>query len=242
MATKRTRSHSPARARTATPTNASDDTERIPLPMPSANGITPEQWLFNMEQWFERSGITDGRVKYALLATTQKPSSFATLQAEVRALPDHDPFEIARNHILRQRQQTPQDTEAVEENRTSTRQPCDRANRNETRASVSVTSPATTEVERTVIPRDDSEISQALQQMETMLLGKIRAITIDIAELQALYPTQRRRPPTPARAGQAESVRRSHTNAPTIEEPCWYHQTYGRQARLCRAPCSLRPA
>lgn len=238
MSTKRTRSHSPARA--AVPANTNNETEKESLPMPSANGIAPEQWLFNMEQWFDASAITDSRIKFALLATTQKPSSFATLQADVRALPDLDPFEVARNHILRQRRPTPHSTVTDDGNRTPTRQTIDSADDNENQASL--VAPATTEVERTVIPRDDSEISQALQQLETMLLGKIRAITIDIAELQALFPSQRRRPPTPARAGRAESVRRSQGNAPTISEPCWYHQTYGRQARLCRAPCSLRPA
>lgn len=222
MATKRTRSHSPARVRATVPTTATDETaENAPLPMPSTAGIAPEQWLFNMEQWFDASKITDSRVKFALLATTQKPSSYAALQADVRALPHLDPFEIARSHILRQRQSTQHDTVAVDGDRTRSRSAIDPVSNAENQ--VSVVPSATTEVEPpppTGIPRDDSEISQALQQMETMLLGKIRAITIDIAELQALYPGSRRRPTETVRTNRAESTRRAQANAPTVSEPC----------------------
>lgn len=211
--------------------------------MPSPDAIAPKQWLFNMEQWFNASGITDNRVKFALLATTQKARSYAILQADVHAFPHLDPCEIARRHILRQPQTITHthSTIADDRDRAETR-PANDPTANDPTANdptandptaneptnssgihASLETAASTEVasmQPAVAPREESEFSQALQQLETMLLGKIRDITNDIAELQALYPSIRRRQPTPARAGRTVNtppIRSDAVGAPATE-------------------------
>lgn len=260
MASKRARSLSPHGTDTAASTTSTIDheintpTKYNPLPMPPFDTATPMKWLCDMEKWFKASNITDSWLKFSLLATTQTPSGYAILKADLRALSHLDAYELACSHILRQNRCDNPDADEFSANPST---PMENENlRNDNRdivadTSVQVTVPLATETVSTpsvTAAHESNEMAQPLQQLEAMLLGEIRAIKFDIAELRALQPNRRRQP----RSDTNTHTNANDTNQSTTQErsdeivadgnpaDCWYHQTYGRQARLCRAPCRYR--
>lgn len=256
MSTKRTRSFSPRRIvidmneRHKIDSASGESTVSKSPPMPTFDAKQPNRWFFELDKWFSTVNIIDSGVKFSLVAASQTPSDYAMLKATVRESPNADPYELARDFILRQ---TSRIRIATNKNLASgASQPStikietqpDVNQRNSSEASAAVSAPTVP----TEALSQATEISQSLQQLEAMLLTEIRTIKFDIAELQALIPN-RPRPSRPiARILQgASSVSRESTRdrsnqivAPVDPEECWYHQTYGRQARLCRAPCRHR--
>lgn len=87
-------------------------------------------------------------------------------------------------------------------------------------------------------------------------LGQLNEIKAAIAELRNQinnFPRNSRsrsrgasnqqRPRTPANNGtgaNANPASNSNTNANADSDVCWYHQTYGQNARNCRSPCRRR--
>lgn len=237
MSTKRTRSHSPRRitgAAFATPADAPAEPKSSEIPQFDAK--KPHKWLFDMEKWFEASNITDNYAKFLIIAANQTPSDYAILKAEARQAPDIDSYEIARKFVLRRLNSDP---------RTNHRN-------NEAAARENVSNTGATTVASTqplVAQRSRDTIEQSLQQLEHRLLAEIRAVKIDVAELQALWPTKRQRPRSTVRIRSEAHIpaqpiplpQNQPVAVPAHDDVCWYHQTHGQLAQQCRAPCRYHP-
>lgn len=233
MSTKRTRSHSPRRIQGTAQPNPAKPTSPD---MPKFDATKPHRWLLDMEKWFLARNITDDHAKFLIIAANQSPSDYAILKAEAQQAPEIDSYEIARKFVLRQLISDPPST----------------ARNIEAAARINASITGATAVASPQPPvTHDNRISyeQSLQQLETRLLAEIRSIKIDVAELQALMPTQRRRPRSSVRIRSEAHVtaqpiplaRNQPATAPEQHDECWYHQTHGHQAQLCRAPCRHRP-
>lgn len=240
MNSKRARSADGA----ARPRNSANETRNttteVTPPMPAYDRAEPQRWLNALDLWFRATKITDSWIRYSIIATTQTAAEYAILNADVRMFPHNDPYEMARQHILRQnrRERSPaRNSPAASDNESLIL--IEAGDGNQAAAAGNVVSSRSTP---TSTPPNERVTAQSLHQLEEMLLGKIRELANDIAELQALFPSARRRPATSARAGRAintPQIRSNPIDTPATE-PCWYHQAYGHQARLCRAPCSFR--
>lgn len=249
MATKRTRSADGATAKRSNSSNRTNkpnnEIERdITPPMPSLNLEQPQRWLDAMDKWFVKTNITDSWVKYSLVATTQAPGGYAVLRADVRDFPLRDPYELARNHILRQNRRPRADRRPYSPVLYSPTNSDDESpvNVNSGAAggiTVSGRSPETTINRAAASTTDDRVTMPSLLQLQEMLMTEIRTIKFDIQEIRALQPNPRRshrsasrsRPQTNTNVSRDETVR---------QEECWYHEKYGRLARLCRSPCKHR--
>lgn len=84
---------------------------------------------------------------------------------------------------------------------------------------------------------------RTVYQVENALSRQIDALQMANAEIRIEIAALRR---TADSVDTADTRRRRTTpitnaaNGPVDTSLCWYHQTYGTQARLCRSPCRLR--
>lgn len=83
-------------------------------------------------------------------------------------------------------------------------------------------------------------------------LNELKAVIAELRQQMQNFPQRSRsrsrgqpnqRPRTPAGNGSRasnNSTTNASTNANADPEVCWYHQTYGQNARNCRSPCRHR--
>lgn len=225
--------------------------------LPPFNRSDPHQWFNDVEKWFASEKITDSWIKFSLIATTQAPGSYARLQAEVRDFPDLDPYELAREYVLRNNRcgqsDTPARAENVPKSTCANSLAIDERNDNDNVAvpSISTISNIGNTTQNAIVSTVANDTTQSIQQLEAMFMQEIRGIKMDIAEIRLFTPHNRQRSQSQNRVRTRDisvSQRPTATGARSdrIEiaadpEICWYHQTYGLQARLCRIPCRLRP-
>lgn len=181
------------------------------------------------------------------------------LRSSVRDFAQLDPYTVACRHIIRQRISPPP---AAVDNGTPSRNDTD-ASENvlasantdavETENSNAEIAPHEIEQRPTSTPRhiehneEDSTLppppGRTVFQVKNALSRQIDALQMANAEIRIEIAALRR---TADSADTADTRRRRTTsNTNTDNEPidtslCWYHQTYGTQARLCRSPCRLR--
>lgn len=228
MNTKRARSADGAAARRNSTTENREPARETTPPMPAFDRSEPQRWLDALDTWFGQTKIEDSWIKYSIVATTQLPAEYAILNSDVQGFPRLDPYVLARRHILRQnrRERSPvRNSPAASDNESLIII--------ETGASTSPTP-------------DDRVTTQSLHQLQEMLMAEIRSIRYDIEEIRVLLPSDRRtrrptaRPSTNATAAVNRPARTNTGVANAEPEICWYHTSYGRDARLCRAPCRYR--
>lgn len=145
--------------------NDNSTTKRTP-PMPAFDQSKPHEWLDALDKWFIESRITDSWITYSLVATTQPPSSYAILRANVRDSPHRDPYGLAKKFILQQNSYSSPDEYDTVVYRSPTRPKSERSN---------------------------AVTTQTLQQLQEMLMAEIRAIRFDIEELRTPRPSRARR-------------------------------------------------
>lgn len=268
MSTKRERSVTPDNtAATSSPSPSSvrqraASAEITAQRIPPLDLSDPRKWLNELDQWCDRNNIRNDWVKYSLIATTQTPGEYAVLRSSVRDFAQLDPYTVACRHIIRQR--ISHSPAAIDN---------DTPFRNDTDASENVLASANTDAVETVNTNAEiapHEIEQrptstprhiehneenstlppphgrTVSQVENALSRQIDALRMANAEIRIEIAALRRT----ADSAEPADIRRRRTtpntntaNGPVDTSLCWYHQTYGTQARLCRSPCRLsRPA
>lgn len=265
MSTKRERSVTPDNtAATSSPSPGSVRPRAAPAEItaqriPPLDLSDPRKWLNELDQWCDRNNIHDDWVKYSLIATTQTPGEYAVLRSSVRDFSQLDPYTVARRHIMRQRISPLPETI---DNGTPLRNDTD-TNGNvpasgdtgatETEGASAENAPHEMKQRPTSTPRhiENNEENSTLPpppgrtvyQVENALSRQIDALQMANAEIRIEIAALRR---TADPDDTADTRRRRTTpitnaaNGPVDTSLCWYHQTYGTQARLCRSPCRLR--
>lgn len=239
MASKRARSADGASTKRDSSTLASETniatTSGVVPPMPMFDPFGPQKWLDALDKWFIKANITDNWVKYSLVATTQSPGGYAVLKSTVRDFPHQNPYELARQHVLRQNPRAQPDAQHTptcsDDDSLIYIEPSAMTSKTNT---VSTPSHRPTPAPATRTDQTTNATTQTLHQLQEMLMAEIRNIKFDIQELRAAQPNSGRN-----RRANVRSTTSANTSNNGNAEPdtCWYHITYGRHARLCRPPC-----
>lgn len=170
--------------------------------------------------------MRDNGLKYAAVISTQRPSIFAMIQAERFDRVNDNPYEIARQFII-----------GYNENPRQTPTNASTAQRHQLTATPPV---ATNEnIDSAILP----QTVRSTVQSENSLAAQIDELKLAIREIRMEMTTMCQR--IHRNSASIERPTRTTTNAnsnsanadPTL---CWYHQTYGLRAFLCRNPCRLR--